>query len=104
MTNTSKGHVLLYETYRGIPTRLTNMNKAVNTRTRIMFIVEAHTVRYSATYLYIIKDYSLVGQSCLFKVIGQMAWFVVLSLFVGVYDMKCLYRRSVDLGRMYLGS
>ena len=54
-------------------------------------------VRNFATYLYIIKDNGLVGQSCLFKVIGQLAWFVVLSFFVGVYDMKCLYRRSVDL-------
>ena len=43
MPNTSKEHVLLYETYRGIPTRFQNINKAVNTRTRIMFVVQAHT-------------------------------------------------------------
>ena len=41
--NMSKGHVLLYETYRGIPTRFQNANKAANTRTRITFIVQAHT-------------------------------------------------------------
>ena len=39
-------------------------------------------MRYFATYLYIIKYNSLDGQSCLFRVTGQMAWFVVLSLFV----------------------
>ena len=43
MTNTCKGNVLLYETYRGIPTRFQNTNKAANTRTRIMFVVQAHT-------------------------------------------------------------
>ena len=43
MTNASKKHVLLYETYRGIPTRFQNTNKAANTRTRIPFIVQAHT-------------------------------------------------------------
>ena len=43
MPNTSKGHVLLYETYRGIPTRFQSINKAVNTRTRITFTVQAHT-------------------------------------------------------------
>ena len=43
MPNTSKGNVLLYETYRGIPTRFQNINKAVNTCTRIMFVVQAHT-------------------------------------------------------------
>ena len=41
--NTSKGRVLLYETYRGIPTRFQNTNKAANTRIRITFIVQAHT-------------------------------------------------------------
>ena len=35
--------MLLHETYRGIPTRFQNTNKAANTRTRITFIVQAHT-------------------------------------------------------------
>ena len=39
-------------------------------------------VMYFATYLYIIKDNSLVGQNRFFKVTRQMAWFVVSSLFV----------------------
>ena len=42
-------------------------------------LATVYFVRYSATYLYIIKDNGLVGQYCLFKVTGQMAWFVVLS-------------------------
>ena len=43
MTNTSKGLAYLYETYRGIPTRYQNTNKAANTRTRTMLVVQAHT-------------------------------------------------------------
>ena len=35
--------MLLYETYRGIPTCFQNTNKAANTRTRITFIVQVHT-------------------------------------------------------------
>ena len=60
MTNTSKEHVLLYETYRGIPTRLPNTNKDANTPTRILFTVQAQTpCRHllSYTHLHIISTF-----------------------------------------------
>ena len=70
MTNTSKGHVLLCETYRGIPTRFTNMNKAANTRTRIMFIVQAHTpCRHLLSYMHLCII-STLHHSCIFHRIG----------------------------------
>ena len=42
----------LYETYRGIPTRFQNINEAVNTRTRITFIVQRTKHRVAALYRY----------------------------------------------------
>ena len=50
--NSYEGHVLLYETYRGIPTCFQNPTKAVNTQTRITFIVQStkHHVTTSCRY------------------------------------------------------
>ena len=50
--NKSEGHVLLYETYRGIPTRFQNLTKAVNTRTRITFTVQSLKHRVTTSHRY----------------------------------------------------
>ena len=57
---------------------------------RFVGVTDRVIVRYFATYLYITKDNSLVGQSCHedYRTNGVVCF--------GVYDMKCLYRRSVN--------
>ena len=49
-SNTSEGHVSLYETYRGMPTRFQSITKAVNIRIRITFIVQSTKHRVAIRY------------------------------------------------------
>ena len=44
--------MLLYEAYRGIPTRFQNLTKAVTTRTRITFTVQSTKYRVTTFYRY----------------------------------------------------